>query len=413
MAHNSPARPGQQTTPWLGVITLGFGIFMMTTMEELPIGVLTLVAEHYQVANGTVGLGVTVPGFLAGVIAVVAPGLLGKVDRRILLSVALVMAALSGMLSAIAPTIELFLFSRLFVGLALGVFWSLLGATVARISRPADMARALTVASSGSGAALVLGIPFATWLGTRFGWQEAFAICSAIVLITAVAVLFTVPRMRQGIPTTMKDTVRAWRIRGVKFSVIFTLLLVTAQFTAYTYASPILQEQAGMSVEQVAVGLLAFGVAGICGNFLAGPLIHRNIARTMMIMTGGISIALLVLMLVVHNPVTGILGMLMWGLFAGMISVVTQAWVIQVAPKVTESANGLNSGAFNIAIGLGAFVGGQVDASLLRFTHIDALAGGTGSVIVVALCGVLVAFAMTMAVRHVRFPATVRQHPVQ
>src|SRR5690625_2129583 len=55
---------------WISLIALAVGIFALITIEELPIGVLSVMAPDLGVSEGIAGLTVTIPGVLAGVVAV-------------------------------------------------------------------------------------------------------------------------------------------------------------------------------------------------------------------------------------------------------------------------------------------------------------------------------------------------------
>ncbi|MDO5730501.1 MFS transporter [Corynebacterium sphenisci] len=372
-------------TPWAAVAALGVGIFTMTTLEQLPIGVLTLVSSGLGVAEGVVGLGVTVPGLLAGATAAVTPRLAGRADRRRVLAGALAAAAASAAASALAPGAATFLASRIIVGFAIGVFWALLGATVARIAAPGDVPRALATAFSGSAAAVVLGVPLTTWLGAWLGWRGAFAAGAGFAALVAVAVLALVPAGAAPAPAGGGGAARAWARPGVRFGVVFTLLLVTAHFTAYTYASPILQELAGVDVTGVGAMLLLFGAAGIAGNFAAGPLLRRSRRLAVTVLPPGL-LAGMGLLAAGHGPAAAAAAMIVWGLFGGAVSVISQGWVLGAAGEFAEPASGLNSAAFNVGIAAGSAAGGLVHAGLPGAP--GALgAGGPAAVLAVAAAG--------------------------
>ena len=53
---------GLRASGWPGVVVLALGIFAMVTVEELPIGVLTLISDDLGASEGAVGLGVTLAG---------------------------------------------------------------------------------------------------------------------------------------------------------------------------------------------------------------------------------------------------------------------------------------------------------------------------------------------------------------
>ncbi|MCK7642325.1 MFS transporter [Corynebacterium antarcticum] len=387
-------------TPWAGIVMLGLGIFVMTTMEELPIGVLTLVADDLDTSHGTIGLGVTIPGILAGVVAIFVPKLVGRTDRRFILAGALAANGISGVLSALSPTAGFFLASRILVGVALGMFWALLGATVVRVAAEKDAPKALTVAFSGAAAAIVLGVPLATWLGERTSWEEAFIVVAGAALLVALGLILLVPAATTTTAVSLGDIAATARLRGVQFGVAYTLILVTAHFTAYTYASPLLQDLGGVPVTGISTQLFVFGIAGLAGNFLAGPMMKRSLDATVVIIPAGVVTALLAFALFVGSPLSAGLVMLAWGLFGGAISVVSQAWVLRAADDNAEAGSGLNSGAFNIGIASGAFLGGQAgEHPLPLFT--GGTSGGSETILLVAGLGVAAACALAVAGAHV------------
>lgn len=381
MTNDSPSRPAATRptrTPWAAVVTLALGIFTIVTLEQLPIGVLTLISTGLATSDATIGLGVTIPGVLAGLCAAFIPRLSGQLDRRIVMASAMFAAAISATASAVAPSAALFLASRIIVGFAIGVFWSLLGSTASAIAAPGELSKALTLAFSGAAGAVVLGVPLSTWVGALLGWQGAFlagALLAALVGFTLLLVLPAVPATGEA---SLKDLRRALSIPGVRYGVIFTLVLVTSHFLAYTYASPILQDLAGISAAAVGTMLLIYGLAGLIGNFLAAPLLNRSIRFAVIILPIGLLIGMLTLA-TTHGPLPAALSMALWGTFGGGMSVISLGWVMSAAGRLTEPASGLNSAAFNIGIACGALTGGFIE------TH------GSASVLMTAAVGMVCA----------------------
>src|SRR5699024_7684799 len=131
---------------WGAVVALAIGIFVLITIEELPIGVLSVMAPDLGVSEGVAGLAVTVPGILAGVVALCTPVLVRVLDRRLVLVLALAAVVVSCALSVLAPTFAVLLLARLFAGIAIGLYWAVM-AIVALGQVPAEhAARALTIA---------------------------------------------------------------------------------------------------------------------------------------------------------------------------------------------------------------------------------------------------------------------------
>lgn len=375
-----------QRTPWVAVIALSLGIFVMITIEELPIGVLTLVSDDLHASDGVVGLAVTVPGVLAGVVAVITPTIIRTLDRRLALVIALLLVFASATASALSQGLAGLLSSRLLAGLAIGVFWALLGVVASRIARPQDVAKALTVAFGGAAAAVVLGVPIAAWVGALVGWRWAFVVVGAMGLVVAAVLAVLLPRVTVREPSSLREIRAAWSMPTARLGVLVTLALVTFHFVAYTYASPLLQTVAHVDVRNVGTMLFVFGGAGLVGNFGCGPLLRRSPRAAVVALPLGTLAGVLVLGLVAHVPAAGAGAMALWGLFGGAIGVVTQAWILHASGDLAEPATALNSGAFNLAIALGSLIGGQA---------FDA--GGTGAVVTVS--GIGLALAAALAVR--------------
>jgi predicted MFS family arabinose efflux permease len=54
---------------WAGVASIAAGALLLVTTEFLPIGMLSPIAAGFRVTEGTAGLAVTAPGFIAAITA--------------------------------------------------------------------------------------------------------------------------------------------------------------------------------------------------------------------------------------------------------------------------------------------------------------------------------------------------------
>lgn len=355
-----PERTGIETTNWLGVVTIALGIFIMITIEELPIGVLTLVSDDLATSQGAMGWAVTLPGLLAGLVSVITPMVIGRTDRRLLLIAAMALMALGCLGSLLAPTFGVLLLSRIPVGLAIGLFWCLAPPVGIRLVPSRRRALATSVIFSGASGALVLGVPLGSFLGSTFGWRISFAVVGAIGLLVGLLMWLLLDRMTVDEPTRFADLVSTVRRPAVATGVVVTTLVVTAQMGSYTFASPILQQVAGVAVLQVSGMLLAYGVAGMVGNFAVGLVSSRAPAVGVILVAIGLTVVLSVYGLLADDSVSTALMMVAWGLFGGACGTALQTWIFHAAPDRTEVATALNNGSFNVSIAVGALLGGLV-----------------------------------------------------
>ncbi|MGP9538791.1 MFS transporter [Brachybacterium sp. AOP43-C2-M15] len=345
---------------WAGVVALAVGIFVLITIEELPIGVLSVMAPDLGVSEGVAGLAVTVPGLLAGAVALCTPVIVRGMDRRLVLVLALVSVVISCALSMVAPNFAVLLLARLFAGISIGLYWAVMAiVAIGQVPRE-HTARALTIAFSGAGGALVLGVPVAAWIGAHVGWRAAFAVVGILAAVVAVLLLVLVEPVRSPVKVTGSMMLAAARTRGVRYVLALTALVVVGQFITYSFVSPVLVERGGVGLTDIGLMLLLYGIAGLAGNFAVGPLLRRSPPTGVAVVVVGTTAALLAVLLVMDSPPLALLVMPLWGLFVGAISVALQAFIASEATAVLEEGTALNSAAFNTAIAVGALIGGLI-----------------------------------------------------
>jgi predicted MFS family arabinose efflux permease len=141
---------------------------------------------------------------------------------------------------------------------------------------------------------------------------------------------------------------------------IVVAFLVTGHFAAYTYVRPVLEEVSGVSAEMVGTLLLAFGVAGVAGNFAAGSGAARAPRRMLVAISAVLAGSVMLGPVLGGSVLSAAVLMAMWGLAYGGVSVATQTWLLAAAPDSREGASSLFVGVFNGAIALGALAGGRI-----------------------------------------------------
>ncbi|MFE1479126.1 MFS transporter [Streptomyces cyaneofuscatus] len=352
------AAPGRSPVKgWLAVMAVTLGIFSLMTSELLPVGLLTPVGTALDVSEGTAGLMVTVPGLVAAVSAPVVTVATGRIDRRIVLVVLIGLMGAANLASAFATGFTVVLVARFLIGVSVGGFWSIAGGIALRLVPARHVARATAVIFGGVETASVLGVPTGTFLGDLSGWRTAFGAVGVLGLVSLVCMLFLMPRIPAGQSLTFSALPRVFvRNAGVRIGIALTFLVITGHFLAYTFVRPVLQGD-GIGDRSIGVLLLTFGIAGICGNFIAGALVARRLRHCVM----GISVVLtsgMVLLAVVDTGASAGALLVLWGLGYGAVPVTFQTWILDAAPDATEAATSLHVSAFNLSIALGALFGG-------------------------------------------------------
>ncbi|MFJ8207914.1 MFS transporter [Streptomyces sp. NPDC096033] len=358
MPRSGVPRPGGRPLKgWAAVAAVSLGIFCLITSELLPIGLLTPVGADLHVSDGTAGLMVTVPGLVAGFCAPLVTVGAARLDRRHVLCALIGLMAAANLAAAFAPDFAVVLAARLLVGISVGGFWAIAGGLAVRLV-PADrVGRATALIFGGVPTASVLGVPAGTLLGELGGWRTAFAAVGALGALTLATLLLLLPALPPAAPVTFAELPALLRAdAGVRTGVSVTFLVVTGQFAAYTFVRPILRDVSGVDAGLVSTLLLGYGLAGVAGNFLAGP---RDPRRTLLTVSAALT-AVLTLIAVLPGAVAGTGLLVLWGLAYGGVSVSLQSWMLKAAPRAAEAASSLMVAMFNFAIAAGALAGGLV-----------------------------------------------------
>ncbi|MGW1995365.1 MFS transporter [Embleya sp. NPDC001921] len=349
---------------WPGVVCLSVGIFAIVTTEILPIGLLTPIGDDFGVSDGTAGWLMVVPGLLAAVCAPVVTVSTGRLDRRTMLVALIVLLAAANFLAAIAPAFWVVLVARALVGVTIGGFWSIGAGLAPRLVRAELVGTATAVIFAAVPAGSVLGLPAGTQLGEHIGWRASFVVMGVLALGVAIALAVLLPPLPALEVTRARVLCGLLRGGGIRIGLAATCLIVIAHFGAYTYVTPFLEQVTRADRELIGVYLLAFGVAGIVGNFVAGVTMVRGLRATFVTCAALIALATLLFPLLGRQDAGAIGLLVVWGLAYGAVPACSQTWFARSAPHAQEAATVVFTSSFQLTLATGALAGGAVvDAS--------------------------------------------------
>jgi hypothetical protein len=182
-------------TPWGAVTCLSLLTFLLVGLEFLPVSLLTPIARDLSVSEGQAGLAITVSGVFAVLTSLFGNGFLAKWDRKAVVLIYTGVLALSSLAVALAPNFAVFLAGRALVGVAIGGFWSLSTAILARLASKSDLPKAIALLQGGTAFAVVVAAPLGSFLGGLIGWRGTFLITVPIGLAALVWQFAVLPKM--------------------------------------------------------------------------------------------------------------------------------------------------------------------------------------------------------------------------
>ncbi|MFF4695087.1 MFS transporter [Streptomyces chattanoogensis] len=359
----APTTPAPARSPllgWLAVLAVTLGLFCIVTTEILPIGLLTDIGAGFHISEGTAGLMMTLPGLLAAVAAPAVTLTTARLDRRLMLGALTLLLALANVLAAVAPVYWPVLVSRVMVGITIGGFWSIGAGLADRLVGPESAGRATAVIFSAVPLGSVFGVPAGTFLGELAGWRAAFLAMGVLTTVTFAMLLVLLPPL-PAVRITRPAVLRAMlRSLHTRFALLTTFLIVLAHFGAYTYVTPFLEQVTRADQGTVTLFLLAYGAAGVLGNFLGGAAVTRHPHAVFGAAACLVAAATLLLPVLGHRPLGALALLLVWGVAYGAVPVSSQTWFHRAAPHAPEAASVLFTASFQATFSLGALVGGVV-----------------------------------------------------
>lgn len=345
---------------WFGVASVAVGSFGTVLSEFLPIGLLPSISGDLGVPIGTAGLMVVATGLAAAAAAPVVSVGTSRLDRRTVLAGLSAVLVLADVVAATAAAFPVLLLARILLGVALGGFWAV-GAGIASRLVPAEgVIRGTSLITAGISIATVVSLPLGSFIATTSTWRLAFVIgagLGAVALVLQLVALPAIPSQQRIRPVAL---MALFGVPRARLGLVVAALLFAAQFAAYTYISPFLEDAARISPELVSVGLLVFGIAGIVGNFVTGAALARSVPMTLV--TGGLVLAAAValLPLVAHLPGAVFTLLVVWGLVWGGLPLGLQTWMVAATPQGAEAGLAMFVTTLQVALAVGSTVGGIV-----------------------------------------------------
>ncbi|MFJ2990851.1 MFS transporter [Collimonas sp. NPDC087041] len=362
-----PSPLGNASSPlrsWLSVVAVAIGAFAFVTTEFLPVGLLPQIAHDLGVSPGTAGLMVTTPGVIA---AISAPGLMlgaGRINRRLILLALSVLLLASNLVSAMAPGFATMLLGRALLGAALGGFWTLALATSARLVHEEHAAKATAMILTGVTFATVIGVPLGTFISTLASWRASFFATGVLAAVALAAQALLLPSLPSKAAIRFSDLRALLSRANTRKSLLMVALVFGAHFSAYTYVTPFLTQNAGFGISTVTSVLLGFGIVGFISNFVVSTTVGRNLQLSLLAVVTVLMVALLTLPLL-HASQAGVIVMVLaWGIAFGAIPLCLSIWLQLSSPDLPEAGSALFVSIVQVAIAVGSSTGGVVVDSL-------------------------------------------------
>lgn len=360
------AAPDRRLQPVIAVLTTA--TLWTVTAELLPSGLLPAMSQGLGVGESVIGTLVSAWALTIAVVSIPLVRATLRVQRRLLLAIAVAVIAATNLITAFAPGFELALAGRVLTAIPHGLFWAVIPSYLATIVDSARLGRALSIVLSGPTIAGLAALPAAAFLSDIIGWRLVFAGLTAILAATATALWMLLPPRIERQAVLSQDAGHpepepkgAWdrSAVGVIGVAIASGLVLVGHFTAFTYVTILVTGFGGLSDTAIPAVLLLLGITGAVGIAASGFVADR-FPRTAITATAALlALGLAVMRLGANTSVVFVAGTAVWGLAIGAFPPILQARVMRMASaRFRPVAGSIVITILNLGIAAGAAIGG-------------------------------------------------------
>ncbi|CAH0343332.1 MFS transporter [Rhizobium sp. CECT 9324] len=345
---------------WFAVLSMAATSFALVSAEFMPAGMLTPMARDLGVSEGMAGQVVTATASVGAVTAILSNVLIGRLNRKTVLVGLSALAVGSNILAATATDFWLLLLGRAGLGIALSAFWALSVAVVARLVGANATGRGMAIVTLGVSLATIAAPSMGALISDWLGWRTAMAMTAGLAALAMLLQWLSLPTLPATTSNSLGDVFRLTRRRGIQIGMLAILLLMTGHFAGSVYVRPFLEQVTLLTTGPIALALLGFGIAAVIGNIAGGRMADANIRIALVVTAALMAVAALALVFWgVHISIAFGFAAL-WGFAFGMAPVVLPTNLSRAAPDALEAAGSLMVTSFQVAITIGAVVGGYI-----------------------------------------------------
>ncbi len=343
---------------WGAVFSMALCVAVLIASEFMPVSLLSPIATELGVTEGRAGQAISISGVFAVLTSIFVAGLVRRLDRRLVLATFSLMLVLSGTIVTFAPNYIVLMAGRAMLGVAIGGFWSMSTSIVMRLVPDESVPKGLAMLNAGNAIAATVSAPLGSLLGSYIGWRGAFFAVVPLALVALVWQWISLPSLPPRRHEGSSNVFRLLARPQVAIGMVAIMLLFMGQFTLFTYLRPFLETVTAVSISTLSLLLLLMGAAGVAGTTIVSQLLHKHLF--LILGTIPLIMAILAVGLITFgsSPVLTAILLIGWGLFSTAAPVGWGTWLSRTMPDDAEAGGGLQVATIQLAITLGASIGG-------------------------------------------------------
>ena len=338
---------------------LALGGLAIGTTEFIIMGLLPDVATSIDVSIPVAGHLISAYAFGVVIGAPILVALSAKFPPKSILITFMILFTFFNALAIISPDYNTLLISRFLAGLPHGAFFGVGTVVATKLAQKGKEAQAIASMFTGLTIAILVMVPFVTFVGHNLNWRYAFAIVSLLGLLTIVFLYLYLPKLKPLKTVTFKEeleffkTIKAWHILTI------VAIGFGGLFAWFSYIAPLLIHISHFDAASVSYLMIVAGAGMVVGNIMGGYLADKkDPAIATIILLLAMVVSLILVFLFSEYKIISIILTFICGALAMSIGSPINMVMLKSAKHSEMLAAAFIQAAFNVANSLGAFLGG-------------------------------------------------------
>ncbi|CEI82613.1 MFS transporter [Oceanobacillus oncorhynchi subsp. incaldanensis] len=352
------------------------GTFAIGMTEYAVTGLLTQFAADLDVPVSTTGLLLSVYAISVAVCGPLLRILTVKFSPKPLLIALISIFIISNIIAATAPTFEVLLLSRLFSAIMHAPFFGLCMSMAVEISQPHKRTSSIAAVQGGLTIAIMLGVPFGSYIGGVLDWRLVFWFIAAMGVINLIGLMIVTPNIKQNETPKLKNEMAVLKNKNVWMLIAVIVFGFSGVFTAYTFTEPMLRDIAGFDVTSITIALFLFGLGAVIGNFVSGSIQPEVLTERLIVAMTILGTVLIAITFLFMNPILTYVACFLFGAGTFGTTPILNAKIILAATEAPALSGTIAASVFNLANSIGATLGSLLLTNQFSYREITFVAGG-------------------------------------
>ncbi|CAM3814613.1 MFS transporter [Marinicrinis lubricantis] len=346
------------------IFILMIGVFGILNTEMGVIGILPLIADHFQVSIAEAGMVVSLFALAVAISGPTMPLLFSRVNRKTTMLLVLGVFIACNLVSAWTTSFTILLIARVISAFFHPIYVSMAFTVAAASVGKEEAPKAVSKIFIGVSAGMVLGVPVTSVIAASTSLEIAMLFFAAVNAVVFIATMLFIPSMPVRETLSYRAQISILKKSMIWLSIAAVIFMNGAVFGVYSYLAEYLETITKMSWNTISLMLLIYGAANMIGNVAAGKLLTQHAYRTVAAFPLALGAVFIILFFVGPFAVPMGLIVLLWGILAGIGANINQYWITSAAPEAPEFANGIFLTSANLGTTVGATVCGLLISSI-------------------------------------------------